>query len=216
MIPAVPTTTAIVKIHRNSRSRTMATYFQSSLALVASSLALVCSAMKLTQTQDLCMAGEHLVWSNGGVAPRLATLGLPPPPAPPPRSATQTGSPQPPVPPEKYHTWGPYWQGRLQGGSGLLRLGLGRNLQGRPVKFALTNQRFAAGRERRRRRPPLVSHVGPGIRWMQLQQRLLQYLSLKVAVKSYLSGESILSGLSLSALCGHNWTGMRKYGAVSQ
>ena len=32
MIPAVPTTTAIVKIHRNNRSRTIATYFQSSLA----------------------------------------------------------------------------------------------------------------------------------------------------------------------------------------
>ena len=37
------------------------------LTLVASSLALVCSAMKLTQTQLLCMAGLHLVWSNGGV-----------------------------------------------------------------------------------------------------------------------------------------------------
>ena len=32
MMPAVPTTTAIVKIHRNNRSRTIATYFQSSFA----------------------------------------------------------------------------------------------------------------------------------------------------------------------------------------
>lgn len=31
MIPAVPTTTASVKIHRNSLSSTIATYFQSSL-----------------------------------------------------------------------------------------------------------------------------------------------------------------------------------------
>lgn len=30
IIPAVPTTTAIVKIHKNSRSKTIATYFQSS------------------------------------------------------------------------------------------------------------------------------------------------------------------------------------------
>ena len=37
------------------------------LTLVASSLALVCSAMKLTQTQLLCMAGLHRVWSKGGV-----------------------------------------------------------------------------------------------------------------------------------------------------
>lgn len=31
MIPAVPTTTAMVKSHRNKRSRTIATNFQSSL-----------------------------------------------------------------------------------------------------------------------------------------------------------------------------------------
>merc|ERR1719471_391541 len=85
MIPAVPTTTAIVKIHRNNLSRTIATYFQSSLALVASSLARVCSAMKLTQTQDLCMAGEHLVWSNGGVSE--------PPVRPPGLGLTQSGDP---------------------------------------------------------------------------------------------------------------------------
>lgn len=30
IIPAVPTTTAIVKIHKNNRSKTIATYFQSS------------------------------------------------------------------------------------------------------------------------------------------------------------------------------------------
>lgn len=30
IIPAVPTTTAIVKIHKNNRSNTIATYFQSS------------------------------------------------------------------------------------------------------------------------------------------------------------------------------------------
>lgn len=82
MIPAVPTQTASVKIQRNSLSSTMATYFQSSftweggrslighqpivnlaLTLVASSLALVCSAMKLTQAQDLCRRAEQLEWS---------------------------------------------------------------------------------------------------------------------------------------------------------
>lgn len=31
MMPAVPTTTAIVNIHKNKRSKTIATYFQSSL-----------------------------------------------------------------------------------------------------------------------------------------------------------------------------------------
>ena len=41
------------------------------VTLVASSLALVCSAMKLTQTQLLCMAGLQPAWSKGGVWPRL-------------------------------------------------------------------------------------------------------------------------------------------------
>lgn len=33
IMPAVPTTTAIVKIHKNKRSSTMATYFQSSFTV---------------------------------------------------------------------------------------------------------------------------------------------------------------------------------------
>ena len=36
------------------------------------------------------------------------------------------------------------------------------------MKFAFTNQRFAAGRKGRRRMAPLVSDVGPGIRWVRL------------------------------------------------
>ena len=39
------------------------------ITLVASSFALVCSAIKFTQTQDLCIVEEQRLWSNVGVFP---------------------------------------------------------------------------------------------------------------------------------------------------
>lgn len=57
IMPAVPASTASVKIHRNNRSSTIATYFQSSFTFVESSCSFVCSAMKRTQKQLRCTAG---------------------------------------------------------------------------------------------------------------------------------------------------------------
>lgn len=54
MIPAVPTSTASVNIHKNKRSSTIATYFQSSLTFTESSSIRVCSAIKRTQKHDRC------------------------------------------------------------------------------------------------------------------------------------------------------------------
>lgn len=58
IIPAVPKTTAIVNIHKNNRSNTIATYFQSSFTLVLSSSFLVWSAIYLTPSMALCSSGQ--------------------------------------------------------------------------------------------------------------------------------------------------------------
>lgn len=58
IIPAVPTNTASVKIHKNKRSRTIATYFQSSFTFTESSSIRVCSAINRTQ--------KHERWSSVG------------------------------------------------------------------------------------------------------------------------------------------------------
>lgn len=73
MMPAVPTSTATVKIHRNSRSITIATYFQSSIiwhrhqvcilevfiTFVDSSSFFLCSAMKRIPSRALRISGQR-------------------------------------------------------------------------------------------------------------------------------------------------------------
>merc|ERR1719477_237011 len=60
IIPAVPTMTAIVKIHKNSLSKTIATYFQSSLTLLESSSLRVISAIYLTPSTARTNSGQKL------------------------------------------------------------------------------------------------------------------------------------------------------------
>ena len=55
--------TAIVKIHKNSLSNTIATYFQSSLTLFDSSSRRVTSAMYLTPSTALSSSGQKMLFA---------------------------------------------------------------------------------------------------------------------------------------------------------
>lgn len=75
MMPAVPTNTANVNIHKKSRSKTIATYFQSSFTLVESSNIFVCSAINRTQKHDLWISGGQFECEKAGF--RITGLFIP-------------------------------------------------------------------------------------------------------------------------------------------